>query len=267
MKKTVIVLALVLAAAAPLGAQWVVFDPTNYESAVQRLIQLQMQYTQLVQTYQQIRAEYEHFVWMAQRLGAAVVARYRTLPMVWRSLVIPDRYGTLDLWTAGVNTGFGMADGYAQAVQPLGDYGASAGRLAVDQWARIKTRYGGVELLDAATTQGLETIGQLRSRAVAIMAATKALEDDTLSRADADNTQIAVLNKINAAGILSLRASHATNQLLLSLLEGQLIQATQRREAEAEAINAHIAFAQDAWTFASRFTDGTTDAIASFRLP
>jgi hypothetical protein len=259
--------ALTLLLATPVAAQWVVFDPVNYASAIERLIQLQLQYTQLIETYQQIRAEYDHFVRMAQQLSAGTVARYRSAPPIWRTLFIGDRYGTLTDWARAVNTGDLVGAGYQRATQLLGDYGMGASRLPAAEWARIRTRYGTVELLDASTQQGLETIGQLRGRASAVTAATQALEDDSLSRADGDNTLIAVLNKINAAGVLSVRASHATNQLLLSLLESQLVDATRRREAEVGAINAHIAFEQEAWAFASRFSNGTTDAIVGFRLP
>jgi len=268
MKKPVVSLVLLaVLAAVPLRAQWVVFDPTNYANAIEQLIELQSQYSQLVRTYQQIRAQYNHWVWMAQRLSSATVARYRAPAPTWRSLVATDRYSTLGGWVAAVNSGVGVPDGYRLATQALRDYGAAVSRIPAEEWQRVRARYGTVELLDATTLQGLETIGQIRFRAPEVMNATRALEDDTLNRGDDANTLIAVLNKVNAGGVLSLRASHATNQLLVSLLETQLIEATRRREAEAAAINAHVLFQQEARSFADRFTPGTTDAILGFRLP
>ena len=69
------------------------------------------------------------------------------------------------------------------------------------------------------------------------------MEDDSLSTADDLNTLVAVLNKINAAGVLSLRTTqiHA-NQLLVSLLETQLVDAARRRDAEVAAINGAVLF-------------------------
>ena len=50
---------LTVPAKAILGIGAIVFDPSNYAEAIQQLIQLEQQYAQLVQTYQQVRAHYE----------------------------------------------------------------------------------------------------------------------------------------------------------------------------------------------------------------
>ena len=139
--------------------------------------------------------------------------------------------------------------------------------MPADVWGRTKARYGQVELLDASTVQGLETVGQIRAHAADVLRATRALEDDALSGTDSLNTLITALNKIGAAGVLSIRTAQNANQLLVSLLETQLIDATRRRDAEVAAINTHIVFQQEASRFASQFTGGTTAAILGFRLP
>ena len=64
-------------ALAILGIGDVVFDPTNFQQAIQRLIQLQQQYAQLVRTYQKISAQYEQMLWMAKTLPVNMAARYR----------------------------------------------------------------------------------------------------------------------------------------------------------------------------------------------
>jgi hypothetical protein len=266
-KILILLLVLMMATAAPSRAQWVVFDPTNLAVALENLAQLAEEYTQLVQTYRQIRAQYDHWVWMAQRLSPSAFARYRTLANTWRSLAAGNTYSTLDGWLSAVNTGSDALGGYRRATQLLNTYGAAAGAMPPDAWARAKARYGQVELLDASTAQGLETIGQMRLRAADALRATKALEEDALSASDDLNTMVAVLNKISAAGVLSIRTSQNANQLLISLLESQLVETTRRREAEVAAINAHIAFQQDARRFAAQFTGGTTSAVLGFRLP
>ena len=139
--------------------------------------------------------------------------------------------------------------------------------MPIDAWARAKTRFGQVELLDASSARGLETIGQIRSRADDTLRATRALEADSLSSADDLNTLVAVLNKINAAGVLSIRTNQNANQLLVSLLETQLADAARRRDAEVSAINGAVVFQQDGRRFANHFSSGTTAAIVGFRLP
>ena len=263
----VLVLVVAVAVAAPARAQWVVFDPTNFEMAVQHLAEMIEQYTQLVRTYQQIRAQYDHWVWMAQRLSPSALARYRTVANTWRALAATNTYDTLGPWLSAVNTGSDALSGYRRATQVLYSYGSAAGHMPADEWARAKARHGQMELLDASTALGLETIGQIRLRSADVLRSTKALEDDALSTTDDLNTLVAVLNKISAAGVLSIRTAQNANQLLLSLLEGQLVQATRQRDAEVAAINGHITFQQDASRFASQFTGGTTSAILEFRLP
>jgi len=113
----------------------------------------------------------------------------------------------------------------------------------------------------------LETIGQIRSRADDTLRATRALEADSLSTADDLNTLVAVLNKINAAGVLSIRTNQNANQLLVSLLETQLVDAARRRDADVAAINNAVLFQQDGRRFANQFSGGTTAAIVGFRLP
>ena len=93
------------------------------------------------------------------------------------------------------------------------------------------------------------------------------LEDDTYSDDPTFNTQIAVLNKLNATTVTSARLAKDTNNVLVSLLEQQLLEATDRREAAVEAINAHIAFVSEAGPLLARTTAQTTDALTTFRIP
>ena len=81
------------------------------------------------------------------------------------------------------------------------------------------------------------------------------------------NTQVGVLNKINAANVTSARLAKDTNKLLVSLLEHQLLDATDRREAAVQAVDAHIAFLSDAPPLFAQTTAQTTEALTTFRIP
>jgi conjugal transfer/entry exclusion protein len=69
-----------------LGVGDIVFDPSNYEEAIQHLIQLQQQYQQLVQTYLMIRNQYDQMLRMAQQVPVDMVQRYRALATPWTSM-------------------------------------------------------------------------------------------------------------------------------------------------------------------------------------
>ena len=73
------------AALAILGLGDIVFDPTNFGKLVEQLAQMQQQYTQLVQTYQVVTAQYNQMIWMAKMIPANLRVRYRTLVTPWRN--------------------------------------------------------------------------------------------------------------------------------------------------------------------------------------
>ena len=85
-KKTAFLALGVLALAAPapaiLGLGDIVFDPSNYEEAIQEFAQLQQQYEQLVRTYQMVENQYQQMLRMAQNLSAQRMVRYLTPPAV-----------------------------------------------------------------------------------------------------------------------------------------------------------------------------------------
>ena len=276
MKRRIITRAAVCAVAAVIlaapvlaifGLGDIVFDPTNYEEAIQQLVQMQQQYMQLVNTYNMVRAQYDHLLWMAKRVPVDMASRYRAVPTPWRMSSATNTYGTTSGWIAAINTGSGVSAGYARATQSLAAYGGALTNVPADQVDRIKTDYATAELTDGANLHGIETIGTLRANAPAIEATIQALENDSLS-ADPDmNTEIAVLNKINAAGVISLRNSQDTNKLLVALAEQAIIDAKRTRDAEAQAINQHIRFMAEGRAIMNAQASGASAAMLAWRMP
>lgn len=272
MKKRIAVFAVIAAVCvAPVfgifGLGDIVFDPTNFEEAAQQLLQLEQQYAQLVQTYQMVRSQYEQMIWMAQQVPVNMALRYRALATPWQNSSATNTYGTTAGWVSGINTGVGISDGYSTATQPLATYGSAFGNIPADQQDRVKTTYATVELTDSANLAGLATLGQLRGNAPAVETAIRNLEDDSLSSDPAMNTQIAVLNKINAANLISVRNTQDSNKLLVALAEEQIIEAKRKRDAEAQAINTHIRFMADARAaMAAQATDASS-AMLAWRMP
>jgi hypothetical protein len=265
----VVILALTLSARAYafLGIGDVVFDPSVYAQAVQQLIQLEQQYAQLVQTYQTVRSQYEHLARMAQKVPVNMSARYRAVVTPWRTSSAANALGTTGDWIVGINTGNGVAAGYAQATEALGAYGAALGNVPADQRERLKTTYATVELTDGANLHGMETVGRLRDRAPDVEMAIRALEDDSLSSDPAMNTEIAVLNKMNAAQMISVRTGQDTNKLLADLAEQQVIAAKRARDAEARAINQHIRFISEGRAIITAQAAGASQAMRDWRMP
>ena len=270
-QKLVVCLAICITLSMPamaiFGLGDIVFDPTNFEEAVQQLLQMEQQYEQLVRTYQQIRSQYEHMVRMSQRVPVNQNARYRARATPWRSTTASNVYGTTGGWVNGINSGSGVLAGYQAATSRLKDYGSALNGIPDDQLDRLKTNYATVELADSANIHAIDTVGRLRANAPSVERAILDLEDDALSPADNMNTEIAVLNKINAANMIALRNQQDANKLLVTLAESQLVQNKLARDAEAQAINAHIRFRSEGKAILNSQSAGTSAAMTAWRMP
>jgi hypothetical protein len=266
----VLVTLVLLAAALPVSAQLfspIVFDPTNYGNALARYAQLQQQYSQLVLTYQQIRTQYDLLARQAQQLPGDLSARYRSISSSWQPFSAGQTYNTTAAWISSANTGQDALGSYAQATQPLVGYGSAISALPYGQFTRTQLHYDRIQLTDAAIVHALEALGSLRAQEPSVESAVRNLENDAYASDPELNTQIAVLNKINATNVASTRLAKDTNNLLISLLEQQLLDATDRRDAAVQAVDAHIAFLNEAPALFGQTSSETTNALSTFRIP
>jgi len=221
----------------------IVYDPTNYANAVLRYNQLVQQLTQLRQTYAQIVQQYNLALQMSRNLQN-MPARYRAQFSQWRNVVAPNTYGNTGMWVNGMNSGLAgsVNTGYQQATTPLLQFnGQFLSGMTPDELNRVKSQYASVELSDGSNVTAMATIGAIRDNAQMIKNQINNLEQDSLSGDPNLNTEVSVLNKINATNVLTLRTLQDSNKLLLSLLEQNVIAAKQQRESTANSINASIA--------------------------
>lgn len=259
--------AIALPAFAVLGVGDIVYDPTNFAEAVKELVQLEQQYSELVQTYNMIQNQYQQMLWMANQDPVSMVTRYRAVATPWVPAAAQDAYGNTSAWIAGMNTGQSAQSGYAQATQALGRFGSGFGSLSSDQQSRIETDYATVELTDGANLAAMQTLGRLRGNAPAVETAIQNLEADSLSSDPSMNTEIAVLNKINAASVIGLRNGQDSNKVLVALAEAQILQAKRQRDAETEAINDHIQFLAQGQAVMAAQAASASSAMMAWRMP
>jgi hypothetical protein len=247
----------------------IVYDPTNYANAVLRYGQLVQQLAQLRQTYAEIVARYDLAVRMAQNLQN-MPARYRAQFSNWRDVVAADTYGNTGEWVNGMNTGnTGAVDaGYDQATVPLLQYSSQElDGMTPAELDRVKSQYASVELSDGANVTAMATIGAIRNDAQNIENQINNLEDDSLSNDPSLNTEIAVLNKINAANVLMLRTLQDSNKLLVSLVEQNVITAKQQREDTANSIDAEIERRANLAGNLAQVTSTLGSSLQNYRMP
>src|ERR1700676_2991142 len=217
----------------------VVYDPTNYSNAVLRYQQLQKHFLQLQQTYAKVLAHYNLAMQMARSIQN-MPARYRAQFSQWRKGFALNTYGNTLAWITDVNTG-DIGTGYQQATTRLVPYNAThLSSMDPSELSRVKSQYASVELADGATQAAMATIGSIRGNALSLQTQMPNLENDSFSNDPNLNSEVSVLNKINAAHMLTLRSVQDSNKLLASLLEVQTVLSKQQREATTNTINADI---------------------------
>ena len=273
MKKALALAAIFLMAAVKPGhAQFggVVYDPTNFHNALLRYYQLRLQVVQLQQTYQQILNQYNLAVQMAKHIKN-MPARYKAQFSQWRPLTtVPDAYQNTGAWVNGVNSGAlpSVLAGYRGATNQLERYSANAlAAMSREELQRATSTYASVELADGANVNGMTTIGNIRANAQAIQNQIRNLENDSLSSDPALNSEVGVLNKINAANVLILRTLQDSNNLKLATLEQQVLSSKETRDATVNAINMDIYQRDHMVNQMTQFTNGLGASLKNYRLP
>jgi len=272
-KLGVFVFVLMLAAPRPSRAQLfggIVYDPTNYQNALLRYYQLQQHLIQLQRTYAQIVNQYNLAVTMARNIQN-MPARYQATFSSWRNLsTVPNVYGNTSGWVTAVNTGSPavVQSGYQSATNPLQNYNpATIASMNPNELQRAIANFATVELRDGVNTNSMQTVGNIRANAPTVQAKISNLEQDSLSNDPSLNTEVGVLNKINATNILMLRTLQDANNLRLAELEQQTVRSKQERDDITNAINADVYQRQNMVTQVNQITTGLGNSLRNFRLP
>ncbi len=273
MKRKVLIFLLVMgltvgSASAQLGSG-IVYDPTNYHNALLRYYQLQQHLVQLQQTYAKVLAQYNLALSMA-KFVQNMPARYRALFSQWRNVTSLNTFGNTGSWISGINSGLlpNINTAYQKSTTQLLPY--SSNHLSgMDDFelGRVQSQYASIELADGANINAMATIGAIRGNAQGIETQIGNLEQDSFSNDSDLNSEVSVLNKINASGVLTLRTVQDTNKLLASLLEQQTILAKQQRDATTNAINTDIGRQASMAGNISQITGTITNSLQTFRMP
>jgi hypothetical protein len=244
----------------------IVYDPTNYHNAVLRYLQLQQQLMQLQQTYTRVLAHYNLALQMARNIQN-MPARYHALFSEWRKGSAHDTFRNTGGWISEMNTG-AVSGGYQAATTQLSPYSpAYLSSMDPSELSRVRSQYASVELADGANLTAIETIGAIRNNASNLEARMNNLENDSLSSDPELNSEVSVLNKINAVDMLTLRSVQDSNKLLVSLLEQQVIAAKQQRETTTNAIDTDITRQATMAGNTGRLTGTLTTTLENFRMP
>lgn len=247
----------------------VVFDPTNYQNALLRYYQLQQHLVQLQNNVAKVTAHLNLALQMAQYIHN-MPARYRGVFSQWRSFTSGDLYGNTTRWVSAVN-GAGpqsISPAYQQAIVPFLAYNQIAlSAINPADALHLRSVAASLQLTDGANVSALTTVGNIRANAQTMQQQIANLEQDSLSPDAGLNTELSVLNKINASNVLTLRTLQDANNLRVAALEQQVLQAKQQRDTDAANLNFAMQMQQQSTLNLAPFNSNLSQSLGSYRLP
>ncbi len=273
-KKCVTVLLLVALLLVPIVSEaqlgsGIVYDPTNYQNALLRYYQLQQHLVQLQKTVSKVTSQLNLALQMAQYIHN-MPTRYRAVFSEWRSFTSGDLYGNTTRWVSAVN-GAGaqsISPAYQQAIVPFLAYNQAAlSAINPSDALHLKSVAASLQLTDGANISALTTVGNIRANAQTMQQQIANLEQDSFSSDASLNTEVSILNKINASNVLTLRTLQDANNLRVAALEQQVLQAKQQRDADAANLNYATQIRQQVTQNLAPFNSNLTQSLSSYRLP
>ncbi len=249
-------------------AQWAVFDATNYGNAVKEFKQLQQMYTTANQTRDQIIEAY-NLAYQMSRMPQDLYQRYKSDFSQWTNLSAPDTYGNTAAWVNALNLGSPnrALDAYDSAViQPQRYPGSGLSAQDSQTQTTIKNQYATSELARGAITSTLSTLGTVRSDSEAFARKLANLESDTYSANPNQQTEMAVLGKINSATLLQIHSQQDANQILSAALAERAITDKQRMDEQNRLINQAVYFQQNFPNAMRHVSGGVSVALRSISL-
>ena len=247
----------------------IVYDPTQSAHALQQIEQGSQIYKTAVATRNQIVTMY-NLAYQLSRLPQNLAARYKADWAQWTSLQAPpNTYGNTAALVNALNFGAlvqaqqGYNSAYVQAQSyPSGSYSALDARTQ----ATVANQYATSEIAQTTTTNTLSTLGTIRTNEQGFATQLSNLDADTFSTDPTQQTQSALLGKINSATLLQIHAQQDTNQILAASAQQQLVAQKQQIDAQNRALNNAIYFQQNFPTIIQNVNNGVSSSMHSISL-
>ena len=250
---------------AQLFGSGIVYDPTQSAHAISQIREAQQLYTTASQTRDQIIQTYNLAHQMAQ-MPQNLYRRYSAEFARWTTLSATNTYGNTTDWIGAANTGnLQLAtSGYRLAGIQLNSQ-ANSGFSSFDPRTldTVKAQYATAELADGIATTSLANLGDVRARSQAFSQQIDNLQNDTYSTDPTQQTEMAVLGKINTASLMQLRSQQDTNQILSDAALHQMLAAKEQFDQQKRALNQEVYFQQNFSDSMNRVTTGMTQSLQS----
>ena len=246
-------------------AQWAVFDSTNYANAVREYKELQSLYTTANKTRDEVINAYNLAHQMAQ-MPQNLSKRYSAQFTNWKTLTATDSYGNTSDWISAVNSGSAQLASTGQiaaGIKLLLAPKSTIDLLDPQSQESVKAQYATAELNDGLSVDELALLGEVRARSESLNKQISNLEQDSYSTDSSQQSQMAVLGKINSAAVMQLRSQQDTNQILATAALHELLATKEQADQQKRALNQALYFQQNFSDSINRVTSGMTQSIQS----
>lgn len=245
--KRIILIAIILAVGTvPSYAQFgsgIVFDPKNFNDAIQRHAEQIKQTQQLLQQLRQLQQMYALYQQQFNLLNAEAQSlrglpnRYRYTFADWHQFVAGNQYGNTNTWGSGISTGDANAvqNGFRNLVPTIQPIDVTATPQAQQDW---RQQYGLIQLQDASLMTGMKTIGDLRSNIQQNQQVLAQLEADATSADPALQSAKALQQKTLVAMLLMIHTLQDTNRALTASIDLEVQTLAQQRWERGRELNA-----------------------------
>lgn len=230
MRRVIVILLIVGALAAPVRAQLVVHDPSNYAQAV--LIA-----ERTLKEFQTLWAQYETILRMARGLRNMDKFRMPSIATVAHDL---DRWEYGRPWLQALNSGDPAGAGYWATARRIERPAGSLHQLPPAARKAIEQAYATIEITDSVAFMGGHQVALVRNYSGQTQRAITELERDVLNSESRYHEMTAILDKVAAGELIGRRQDMATNQLLSHALEQLLARSKRQRDTEAATMNMRL---------------------------
>ncbi|MEO7276333.1 MAG: hypothetical protein ABIX28_20270 [Vicinamibacterales bacterium] len=259
MKRTAVVLALVMLLGVVGHAQVAVFDAAvTFRNSVTAVIEEALASLERVQRLQLVR--------MAQRLSALDLARYR-LPDSprWRTHGSDtDLFATA--YISALYLGDARGSAYLGVAQPVLDAAAALRSLPSTARRVLLAQLATLDAADATIIAGTNDTGRLRFTGRRELQAIDTLDRD-VTNGSLEQSTTALLDKISGASLIAAGQRQAREQLLNGVVEQLLLDSKRARDTEAAAMNMQLVAWRDRSAANAAFVAGSGEALRAWRQP
>ena len=235
-KKLLLLISLLFAAAVPSFGQIAVIDAASIRQQIQQLLQMQKELVQLQQMYALYQQQYNLLNSEAQQLKG-LPNRYRYTFANWQQFVAGNQYGNTNTWADSVTSGNvnSIQNGLRQLLPAIQPIDVTASPQAQKDW---RQQFGLIQLQDASLMTGMKAIGDVRSNIQQNTRALAQLEADATSTDPNLQSSKALQQKTLIAMLLMIHTLQDTNRALTSSIDLQVQALAQQRWERGRELNA-----------------------------